>query len=157
PYLQNEILQSSYRYAFIANKLKQIVGRASAVLSEQARRGEFVPVGLELEFGRNSRIPPLTFQLEDGDHIELRGRIDRVDVAYDDRGAYLRIIDYKSSQTDLNLADVYYGLSLQMLTYLNVVITYAETMIGQAALPAGVLYFHVHNPLLQQKNALVDA
>jgi ATP-dependent helicase/nuclease subunit B len=49
---------------------------------------------------------------------------------------------------------VYHGLSLQMLTYLDVVITHAERWIGQKAIPAGVLYFHVHNPMIQSKNAL---
>jgi ATP-dependent helicase/nuclease subunit B len=45
-------------------------------------------------------------------------------------------------------------MSLQMLTYLDVVITHAEQWLGRKAKPAGVLYFHVHNPMLQRKNVL---
>ena len=52
----------------------------------------------------------------------------------------LRVIDYKSSQKDLRLHEVYYGLSLQMLTYLDV-LTFAEDWLGEQALPAGTLYF----------------
>ncbi|WP_261807747.1 PD-(D/E)XK nuclease family protein [Paenibacillus sp. N3.4] len=52
------------------------------------------------------------------------------------------------------MSEVYYGLSLQMLTYLDVIITHAEQWLGISAKPAGVLYFHVHNPMLQQKNAM---
>ena len=54
--------------------------------------------------------------------MELIGRIDRVDKAKDDHGVYLRIIDYKSSAKELNLSEVYYGITLQMLTYLDLIV-----------------------------------
>lgn len=157
PHLNSAILLSTKRYAYIARKLKQVVGRAAAVLSEHARLGEFVPVGLEVDFGRGAALPPLMFPLGRERKMEVRGRIDRIDVAVGGKGAYLRIIDYKSSRTSLSLSDVYYGLSLQMLTYLDVVVTHADRWLGRAVLPAGVLYFHVHNPLLQHKNSLSAA
>jgi ATP-dependent helicase/nuclease subunit B len=86
--------------------------------------------------------------------MELVGRIDRVDQAQDSNGCYLRIIDYKSSERDLNLSEVYYGLSLQMLTYLDLVITHSPQLIGAKASPAGILYFHVHNPIVQASKML---
>jgi ATP-dependent helicase/nuclease subunit B len=154
PRLQSEILLSSKRYFYIAHKLKKVIGRASVVLGEHARRGAFVPVGLELDFGTNRTLPPLSFSLDNGSSMEIIGRIDRVDRAESDRGVLLRIIDYKSSQTSLALSDVYYGLSLQVLTYLDVVVTHAEQWLGKKAIPAGVLYFHVHHPILQTKNTI---
>lgn len=154
PRLQGEILLSSKRYGYIARKLKQIVGRASVVLGVHARRGEFVPIGLEIGFGPGQLLPALEFELANGVRMEIVGRIDRVDRADSDKGVLLRVIDYKSSDTSLKLADVFYGMSLQMLTYLDVVITHAERWIGVPSLPAGVLYFHVHNPMLMRKNAL---
>lgn len=150
PRLQKEILLSSNRYKYLTKKLKNVVGRAASIISEHGKRSEFVPLALELAFGPGEDIPPLRFTLPNGCEMELIGRIDRVDGAKGEKGLYLRIIDYKSSAKDLNLADVYYGLSLQMLTYLDVLISFAETMFGEKALPAGVLYFHVHNPLLQK-------
>jgi ATP-dependent helicase/nuclease subunit B len=154
PKLQGEILLSSSRYHYIAKKLKQVVSRAAAVLGEHARRGQFTPLGLEIDFGPGKQLPALTFQLGNGCTMEIIGRIDRVDCAEGEKGILLRVIDYKSSSTALSLSEVYYGLSLQMLTYLDVVITHAEQWFGAPAVPAGVLYFHVHNPMLQQKNAL---
>lgn len=150
PRLQREILLSSNRYKYLTKKLKNVVGRAASIINEHGKRSEFVPLALELGFGPGEQIPPLRFTLPNGCEMELIGRIDRVDGAKGENGLYLRIIDYKSSGKNLNLADVYYGLSLQMLTYLDVLITFAEEMFGEKALPAGVLYFHVHNPLLQQ-------
>jgi ATP-dependent helicase/nuclease subunit B len=154
PRLQGEILLSSKRYGYIARKLKQIVGRAAVVLGVHARMSEFVPVGLEVGFGPGQPLPALEFRLDNGSRMEIVGRIDRVDRAASEHGVLLRVIDYKSSDTALSLADVYYGMSLQMLTYLDVVITHAERWIGERAKPAGVLYFHVHNPLLVRKNSL---
>lgn len=154
PKLQGEILLSTKRYGYISRKLKNIVGRASVILGEQARRGSFEPAGLELDFGPGRPLPPLTFELPNGCVMEIVGRIDRVDMAEGDDGILLRVIDYKSSQTDLNLHEVYYGLDLQMLTYLDVLLSSAESWLGRPAIPAGTLYFHVHNPMLQSSNGL---
>ncbi|OEH92426.1 helicase-exonuclease AddAB subunit AddB [Bacillus solimangrovi] len=151
PNIQRQILLSSNRYEYIKHKLQEVVERASTVLSEQARHSGFAPVGLELGFGKNQEdlLPPLQFTLPNGCTMEVIGRIDRVDQAMENgQGILLRIIDYKSSQKNLDLTEVYFGLALQMLTYLDVVITYAKQWLGQEADPAGVLYFHVHNPML---------
>ncbi len=154
PMLQGEILMSSKRYGYISRKLKNIVGRASVILGEHARRGSFEPVGLELDFGPDKELPPLRITLPNGCVMEVVGRIDRVDMARGENGILLRVIDYKSSQKDLKLHEVYYGLSLQMLTYLDVLLTYSEQWLGQPTLPAGTLYFHVHDPLLTSSNGM---
>jgi ATP-dependent helicase/nuclease subunit B len=155
PKLQNEILLSSERHHYIKRKLEQIITRASLVLSEHARVSGFSPIGLELSFGRNGKLPPLSFSLKNGKKMELAGQIDRVDQAISqDNGVYLRVVDYKSSEKDVNLSEVYYGLALQMLTYLDIVIANSDELVNMKASPAGVLYFHVHNPLISTKKVL---
>jgi len=153
PRLQGQILLSTRRYAYIGRKLARIVGSTSAVLGEHARRGKFRPYGLEIGFGRNQELPPLQIPLDHGMTMEIGGRIDRVDVARLGEDLYVRILDYKSSRTMLRLSDVYHGLALQLLTYMEAVLEHAEAWLGQPAKPAGVLYVHVHEPLLQKKNA----
>jgi ATP-dependent helicase/nuclease subunit B len=155
PKLQNEILLSSERHHYIKRKLEQIITRASQVLSEHAKVSGFSPVGLELSFGKGGKLPPLTFSLKNGKRMELAGRIDRVDQAKGENDqTYLRVVDYKSSEKDVNLNEVYYGLALQMLTYLDIVITHSNELIEMKASPAGVLYFHVHNPLISSSKLL---
>lgn len=156
PILQHQILHSSNRYKYIQTKLQEIIARATYILSEQARQSNFSTVGLELAFGENAKLEPLTMQLPNGFELMLQGRIDRVDKAINQEQLYLRIIDYKSSAKGLNLVEVYYGLALQMLTYLNVVISQAEDWLGMKATPAGVLYFHVHNPMISEKPDIDD-
>ncbi|PDM39982.1 helicase-exonuclease AddAB subunit AddB [Parageobacillus toebii] len=156
PLIQQQILLSSNRYYYMKQKLQNVIARTTNVLSEHAKASSFVPIGLELEFGPNGVLPPLTFRLPDGTVMELVGRIDRVDKAESSRGVLLRVIDYKSSAKTLNLTEVYYGLALQMLTYLDIVLTYAEQLVGKEAFPAGILYFHVHNPIIKSDQLLYD-
>ena len=148
PRLQSRILMSSSRYGYIARRLKQTLARTASVLAEHARRGRFAPVGLEIVFGPGGRLPPLVLPAGPGRSVEVIGRIDRVDAAETEDGLLLRIIDYKSSAKALRLEDVAFGLALQLLTYMDALLTHAPDWLGRPAEPAGVLYFHVHDPLI---------
>lgn len=154
PRLQSEILLSSERFRYIARKLKEIILQASVILGEHAARATFNPVGTEIDFGPNGVMPGLQLTLDNGNTVEIVGRIDRVDAASTEDGLLLRILDYKSSSKALKLEEVIEGLSLQMLTYLDVLMTHGEHWLKEKVTPAGVLYFHVHNPLLQVKNGI---
>ncbi|MFD0586728.1 helicase-exonuclease AddAB subunit AddB [Paenibacillus sp. GCM10027627] len=156
PKLQSQILLSSGRFQFIARKLKEIVTQAAVILGEHARRAQFQPVATELDFGPGGTLPALVLPLENGAEMQVVGRIDRVDAAQTEEGLLLRVLDYKSSVTMLRLEEVVHGLSLQMLTYLDVLVTHAEGWLGQPAAPAGVLYFHVHNPMLALPNRMTS-
>ncbi|EOP57378.1 MULTISPECIES: helicase-exonuclease AddAB subunit AddB [Bacillus cereus group] len=155
PLLQRQILLSSNRNYYLKQKLQQIIFRTSLILREHAKSSGFVPVDLEVPFGMGGTgsLPPMEFSLPNGVKMEVVGRIDRVDKAEDENGTFLRIIDYKSSTKALDLTEVYYGLALQMLTYLDVVISNANTWMKKdgTASPAGVLYFHIHNPIVEMK------
>lgn len=156
PALQHQILSSSNRYQYIQKKLQDVIAQATYILSEQARASGFSPVGIELGFGFKDELAPLSVALPNGYELLLRGRIDRVDKAIEHEQLYLRIIDYKSSSRGLDLLDVYYGLALQMLTYLDVVLSQSQAWLGMEASPAGVLYFHVHDAMLSEDNRLAD-
>lgn len=154
PKLQHQILLSTKRYQYIKKKLEQVVGRASYILSVHAQRSGFEPVAMELAFGPKKELPPLSFTLKNGVKMELQGRIDRVDKVENENGVYVRVIDYKSSAHKFDLTDVYYGLDLQVLTYLDIIMTYSRQLIGKESLPAGVLYFHLHDPLISADKIL---
>lgn len=149
PAIQRQILLSNSRHQYLLKKLEETVQRASMILSQQAKSSRFSPIGLEVGFGPSEEIPPLLFELSDGTQMEVAGRIDRVDQAVSDSGVLLRVIDYKSSAKDLRPEEVFFGLALQMLVYLDVVLSFSEEWLGTKADPAGVLYFNVHNPIIQ--------
>ena len=154
PYFFNKILLSTNRYRYIQRKLIQIVQRTILTMATQATRSSFSTVAVEQGFGPGEPLPSLRIALKNGQELQLQGRIDRIDVADIDGKKYLRVVDYKSSKQHFELAEVYYGLSLQMLTYLDVALENAEEIIGVAADPAGFLYLQVHNPMIPAEETL---
>ena len=156
PYFVHQILLSTRRYQYIQRKLVQIVQRTMTTLRDHASISTFAPIAIEAGFGPGEQLPTLEIPLKYGHAMKMRGRIDRVDAAQIGEKHYVRIVDYKSSAKGLDLNDVYYGISLQMLTYLDVAVTNSAILLGEEADPAGVLYVHVHNPMLKLAKELSD-
>lgn len=154
PKLQNQILLSTNRHHYLRRKLENVIGRAS-IVSEHAKASGFAPIGLELGFGKNGELPPLSFTLKNGTKMELIGRIDRVDKAEEDEGVYLRVLDYKSSEKELNMSEVYYGLALQMLTYLDIVVTHSKSLIEKKRFQPEFCIFMCIIPLSKQRECSV--
>ncbi|MCT4796133.1 helicase-exonuclease AddAB subunit AddB [Exiguobacterium alkaliphilum] len=147
PEIQHAILMSSNRYGYLKKKLTDVVTKTAEVLIEQSKRDGFDPVAFELAFG-SGNFPPVSFTLSNGATCELVGRIDRVDTAQVHDQLYVRIVDYKSSKRDIDFAEIYYGLAMQMLIYLKVLIEQADAWTKENVAPAAALYFHVHRPLV---------
>jgi len=145
-----EILEASKRMNALKYKLTAVVEKTITALSQQGKHSAFKESFFELRFGKgvNTRraIGIETTPKQIGDFsLSLRGIIDRIDTAYVGDKMYLRVVDYKSGKKELDLDTVYYGLSLQLLTYLDVAINGLTTN----SHTAGALYFHVHNPYTQ--------
>lgn len=149
PYFVNHILISSHRYRYIQHKLQAIIRQTAYMLSRHAKYTGFTPVALEVGFGTKESIPPLDIPLTRGRRMNIRGRIDRIDSTDINGKPYIRVVDYKSSKQGLDLGEVYHGIALQTFTYLDVALTHSERWLGEQAEPAGVLYFHMHNPMLK--------
>ena len=147
PEIQHAILMSSNRYAYLKKKLTDVVSKTAEVLIEQSKRDGFDPQAFELAFG-TGQFPPVSFTLSNGATCELVGRIDRVDTAMVHDQLYVRIVDYKSSKREVDFAEIYYGLAMQMLIYLKVLIEQADAWTKENVAPAAALYFHVHRPLV---------
>ena len=154
PIIQDNILTSTQRLNYLGRKLQRVVERSALVLARHARQGRFVPLAAELGFGQEGTLPALTLTLADGTQIELTGRIDRVDTACGREGIFLRIMDFKSGSNKLTPLEIYHGLRLQLLTYLDVALRYGLELTGGTVKPAGALYFQVHDPLISANRPL---
>lgn len=141
------ILKSSERYKYLAYRLKNMLISAISIINEQIKQGSFEPIGYEVDFGGNKgKYPPIKIILQNGEELKLRGQIDRVDEFEDENGKYIRIIDYKSGKKELSLTDIYHGLQLQLLVYIDAILesgSYKNENIN----PAAILYSRIDDPI----------
>ena len=142
------ILKSSERYKYLAYRLRNMLVTTIKIISNQIKKGSFEPTDYEVEFGVKGKYPPIKIELENGEEIKLIGQIDRVDIFEDREEKYIRIVDYKSGNKDISLTDVYYGLQLQLLVYLDAILESSKYNGGDIN-PAAILYFKVDDPILK--------
>ena len=147
---KNYIFTSNSKFINMTLRLKKVVVRSIKYIVYQLKNSSFKILGNEMEFKEGKEYPPITIDLENGEKVEITGKIDRVDIAIADDKKYIRIIDYKSSVKNINLNKVINGLQIQLITYLDS-ITKIEDVI-----PAGVLYFNLIEPMVKEKKNLTD-
>lgn len=140
------ILNSSERYKYLAYRLKNMLVTAIKIISEQISQGSFEPKGYEVDFGIKGKYPPIKIILNNGEEINLVGKIDRVDELEEGEDRYIRIIDYKSGNKSISLTDIYYGLQLQLMVYLDAILESCTE--GEINLkPAAILYCRIDDPI----------
>jgi ATP-dependent helicase/nuclease subunit B len=150
------VLNSSARYKYVTGRLKKIISKSVEIISEHIKRSNFDPLGNELVFGKNGDLPPIEISLPSGEKVNLIGRIDRVDQMDTEEGIYLRIIDYKSGSKDFNLSDVFYGLQLQLLLYLDALLKNADKYLEKQAIPGAILYFKLDDPIIKGNTDMTE-
>jgi ATP-dependent helicase/nuclease subunit B len=160
------LLQASEESRFTARVLTESLEDFIETLVEWMRRQyEFDPVAVELPFGgEESGAPAWEIELGGGHRLALHGRIDRVDLCRDaDGGAALCVVvDYKSSQKQLDSLLMQHGLQLQLPAYLNVLRHWRDpkSIFGAERLvPAGVFYVNLRGKYDREDNrndALAD-
>ena len=132
---KNYIFTATAKYKILVERLKRIIAKALKYILEGLANSEFNVQATELEFGEKGDYKPITIKLDSGKKVEITGKIDRLDTAKTEDGNYLRIIDYKSSARDIDLNEVYAGLQIQLLTYMDAICKEEDFM------PAAILYF----------------
>jgi ATP-dependent helicase/nuclease subunit B len=147
--MKNTILGGSKRFKALTSRLKRVVTRSVWLIAEHIRRSSFDPIGYEVDFGEGGSFPPIVIELDSGEKITLVGRIDRVDALKTDEGTYLRIVDYKSGNKDFKLSDVFYGLQMQLITYLDALWENSDKQDENKVYPAGMLYFKIDDPIIK--------
>ena len=152
PRLQNEIFLSNAGYTHQLERIKLLAERSVERLIAWDRVSKFHPKVYECSFGKKMQsMPPLTYDLGRDAILEIVGQIDRIDC--DEGQKYFLIVDYKTGNASINLLEVYYGLKLQLLTYLLVARNFL-TENSEDRLPAGMLYFFLRYPSIRPKHRL---
>ena len=129
-----------------AYQLRRTASQLARLLQAQRRvsaAGRTRPCRSELGFGMDDAdsLPALTLTTPAGQRVQIRGFIDRVDVAELADEMLGVVIDYKRTRDKrLDLSHVYHGLSLQLLTYALVLAEQGETLAGRPIQPVAALY-----------------
>ncbi|GEK90669.1 PD-(D/E)XK nuclease family protein [Alkalibacterium kapii] len=150
------LLSMSNRMKFIRKQLSDTIRQMMWAISNQSRRSRMSPQRSEVLFGRiaaQQGIPGLKFSLNNGGILHVRGKIDRLDTMEMDDQLYISVVDYKSGDKKLEFSEIYHGLMMQLLTYLDTAVEHSEELFGRKAKPAGAFYAQVKNPLLDGRSA----
>ena len=121
---------------YLIRKIRRMGFKTAKMAAKHLENGDFKFKESEKQF-----VDQLTFK--EG-KVQIQGKIDRIDLYTVNNKEYVKIIDYKTSNHRLDLSEIYYGISLQLLVYLE------ETLyLYKDAIPGGAFYFHVDDPMLK--------
>ena len=114
----------SEKSKYLATRVADALGITVQMMTEQLKNTDFKPYEFEKPFVSERKIP--LSNGEEGEKspsdyvsVTINGTIDRVDICDTDYLQAIKVIDYKSSDKDINLSDVYMGISLQLPVYLR--------------------------------------
>ena len=138
---------------YIVDTMKDTLRFTVDILTEQIKRGSFEPLAFEEGFKTTLK------DYENGENIAvLKGSIDRVDITEERAdenslmGRGVRIIDYKLSDHKLKADACYYGLSLQLPIYMDVILEKLKDRYKNVKLnPSALLYYTTENPFIEDK------
>ena len=147
---KNYIFVASEKYKLLVRRLKRIILKAIKYIILSLKASDFTLEGTEVEFDNKGKYKPIKIELDNGKSIEIVGKIDRLDIAKDENNKYIRIIDYKSSIKDMDYTNVYAGLQLQLITYLDAVCKMEDFI------PAGILYFNLIEQMINSGTKLTE-
>ena len=152
----NSILNSNKKYMYFSERFKKTITKSVTVISEQMRRGEFEIFKNEFDFGDFKDSDPIELKLPSNESVYLKGRVDRIDKVELDGETYIRIVDYKTGSKSFDLSELYYGLQIQLLVYLDAILRNSKKILSKQCMPGAILYFRIDDPIIKSKKSLSE-
>ncbi len=135
------VLGETAANAYMLTRIRRILKRSIWAVTEQIRRSAFLPDGYEIPFERD----------EDASRSHLVGYVDRMDVCEEEDSVFVRVIDYKSSETKIHMANLFYGRQFQLAVYLDTAMRrLAARYPEKEIVPAGIFYLHLDDPMAEK-------
>lgn len=138
----------------LLQRIEKTASYAVCDLKKQLLRGRMIPYKFELKFPSEEAgeaLQAVRIELGQGSRMQLKGIIDRIDIAQDEQHVYVKVMDYKSSGKDIDVNQVNAGLQLQLLVYTNVVLEVLQKRFpDKKIVPAGSLYYGFQIPMVEK-------
>ena len=159
------LLQASDESRFTARVLTEsLQDFVETLVGWMRQQYQFDPVAVELPFGEQGGAPAWEIPLSNEHRLALRGRIDRIDLCRGPAGdaALCVVVDYKSSQKQLDPVLMQHGVQLQLPAYLAVLRHWpnpGESFGAAHLVPAGVFYVSLRGKYdreAHRRDALAD-
>lgn len=146
---KSAVFEDSGRNAYMIERIKNVSKKTAWILQQQILAGSFIPSEFELHFSSDYGLDRLNYIYDDGAKMGLRGVIDRVDYYNDGDDIYVKIIDYKSGNKKLEINDIYHGLQLQLVIYMEAALELTRKKYpDKNVIPAGMFYYNIDNPVI---------
>lgn len=140
----DELLLDKARNGYALIKAERILKRSIQVLQKHMQAGSFQNYGLELDFDISCE-----WNASKELMMRLQGRIDRLDVAAVEDDVYVKVIDYKSGDRQLELDCMYAGLQMQLIVYMDSAINMLQKKMKEKNIhPAAMFYYRVADPVV---------
>lgn len=144
-------IMSTARNQYMLKRMYDITDRTVWALCNQLKKGEFIPNGFEVRFESDDMRDKMQFELSESERMNLRGTIDRIDIFENDDDIYVKIIDYKSGNKKFDIYDVYNGLQMQLVLYMEAAIDIISKGVkDKKVVPAGIFYYDIVNPVIEE-------
>ena len=144
-----DLTEKTARFRYLFRRLVESTYRIMDEVADELRESDFEPLAFELSFGAGGNLPAISLRTEGGE-VRVVGQVDRVDGWLMDGKLYLRVVDYKTGKKSFDLAEVRYGLGVQMLLYLFALEREGKDVFGgHEIVPAGVLYTPARDNILR--------
>ncbi|MDO4477469.1 MAG: PD-(D/E)XK nuclease family protein [Lachnospiraceae bacterium] len=144
------IYHENARNEFEVSRLVRHMKVTVWAIQQQLAAGDFELAELEKNF--DDVLKSRHFRLPDGSEMTITGVIDRIDTYDEGDVRYIKIVDYKSSMKEFDLNQVYHGLQLQLVLYMNAAVEAAKQE-GKIPVVAGILYHGIKDPEVTYQKA----
>ena len=145
----DELLLDKARNGYALTRAERILKRSLKVLKAHMQAGAFSTYGVEIDFDVSCEWNA-TRELM----MRLQGRIDRLDVAVVEDDMYVKVIDYKSGNRQLELDCMYAGLQMQLIVYLDSAARMLKERYPKKNVrPAAMFYYRVADPVVSMEGA----
>ena len=144
------VFYGSARNANQIDIIASVMKRSIQNLAYQVRQGLFEPSAFEMSFETVVDVDQYSFSKSPAKPVHLVGKIDRIDEYKKDDSVYIKVIDYKSSDKNIDIVSIYHGLSLQLVMYMNAALEKKKKdNPNTKVIPAGILYYHLQDPIVE--------